>query len=263
MSYHDGFIRMMTALVAVAATAAPLAASTIHLLDGRVMEGEVVPGAQPTTVGIRLVSASYVAVIEVPRAEIRSIEFEAGPHERALADVLSGQRQLDADPGASAGAYLALATRAAAIGEDTLGRRLAQEVLARDGANAEAHRMLDEIQINGVWLSLPEAMQARGLVFFQNRWMTPAEAEALRQAAQEELQRQQRAPAQPAATPPGGPALGGLDATLDGDAGGAQEPDGDAGPSGWWSGALWILPRAGHHHGAAPGRVGGGRGGWR
>lgn len=71
-----------------------------------------------------------------------------------------------------------------------------RHVLAVDPLNAEANRAMGRIQVNGTWLDEDEAYRARGYVRYDDRWVTPAEHEALvRERAADDAAEQARAEA--------------------------------------------------------------------
>ncbi len=71
-----------------------------------------------------------------------------------------------------------------------------QHVLAVDPLNPEANRGLGHVQVNGAWLEEDEAYRARGYVRYDDRWVTPAEHDALvRERAADDAADQARAEA--------------------------------------------------------------------
>ncbi len=54
-----------------------------------------------------------------------------------------------------------------------------QHVLAIDPANSDANRGVGRVPVNGAWLPEDEAYRARGYVQYEDRWVSPAEHEAL------------------------------------------------------------------------------------
>ncbi len=71
-----------------------------------------------------------------------------------------------------------------------------RHVLAVDPLNAEANRAIGRVQVNGAWLDEDEAYRARGYVRYDDRWVTPAEHEALvRERAADDAAEQARAEA--------------------------------------------------------------------
>jgi hypothetical protein len=259
---------------ALAAVGGPVAADTIHLADGRVLEGSVQWHPDGSAVDIHITSTGIDAIITVPATKVVRIDPGLGPHEKALAEVESRRAALGA--AAAPEEYLALAREARAIGDDTLARQVIHDLLAIDPANAQAHLFLGEMLVNGVWMTVPEAMAAQGFVLYDDRWMPQAEAARLQQedaqrradedAARHAREAQERALEQGAATP-ATPGYIGYDGSDDGmDAGSGSY---DMGGWPWWfGGPVLIAPHHHHHHfrsgfgGGFGGGFGFGRGGF-
>ncbi len=235
---------------ALAAVGGPVAADTIHLADGRVLEGSVRWHPDGSAVDIHITSTGIDAVITVPAAKVVSIEPGLGPHEKALAELESRRAALGA--AAAPEEYLALAREARAIGDDTLARQVIHDLLAIDPANAQAHLFLGEVLVNGVWMTVPEAMAAQGFVFHDDRWMPQAEAARLQQddaqrraeedAARHAREEQERAIDQGSAVPDTSGYTGYEDSM---DAGSAAY---DMGGWPWWFGGPVVISPHHHHH---------------
>ncbi len=255
---HPLTVRVILSSV-LAAVGGPAMADTIHLADGRVLEGTVEWHADGSAIDIHITSTGIDAILTVPRAKVVRIEPGPGPHQQALAEVESRRAALHAD--SSPVEYIALAQKARAIGDDTLARDIIHELLAVDPTNAQAHVFLGEMLINGVWMTVPEAMAAKGCVLYEGQWMPEAEAtrlqeqEAQRRRAQEDAARHAREQREYEESLPA-PGYSAYDNAMDD--GASYDMGGYAlGGWPWWFGGPAVIGHHRHHHGFAPGFVGG------
>ena len=88
------------------------------------------------------------------------------------------ERSAALHPGDAQG-WAALAHWADDAGLGTQATSAWQHVVAVDPANPEANRGLGRVSLNGAWLPEDEAYRARGYVQYEDRWVSPAEHEAL------------------------------------------------------------------------------------
>jgi hypothetical protein len=158
----------------VLAAAAPLAADTVRLRNGRSYEGVI---AERTGEGVRIRLAFGVLVM--PHDQVVAIEKGASP----LAEYLDRKAALAADPKTSAADWLALA-RWAKANDLAQGVREAAVLAAEldphlpglDPLLRPFGLVLDETAQR--WLPFEEAMARRGLVPFEGGWITAAEYRA-------------------------------------------------------------------------------------
>ncbi len=61
----------------------------------------------------------------------------------------------------------------------TQARQAWNRVLAREPGNPEANAGVGRVQVSGAWMSSDEAYRSRGYVFYEGRWVTPSEHDAL------------------------------------------------------------------------------------
>jgi hypothetical protein len=172
-------IRTSTALLAVCVlgSAGVLAGDEIHLIDGRVIEGEVTSPPEAATVDIRSGAGSLVAIQHFERAKVARIVYKTSPRQARLGELAARRAALTAEASADDCYRLALQFREA--GESAQAKELAGEAVARDRQHAEARKLLGQALYNGVWMRPAEIALARGEVFFDGRWMPFAEREAI------------------------------------------------------------------------------------
>jgi hypothetical protein len=135
-----------------------------------------------------------------------AIVIETGPGRVTLsmarvAKVVEGRSLLEAyherasglEPGDVEG-WAALARWAAERDLVTQSREAWQRVLSSRPSDREANAALGRAEIDGTWMSQDEAYRARGYVWFEGRWVTPPEHEALvrERAAEEASEREIR-----------------------------------------------------------------------
>lgn len=58
-------------------------------------------------------------------------------------------------------------------------RELCEKAIELDPNHEGAHRLLGHEKVGGAWLTRGEAMQAKGFILHEGRWLTPAEKELL------------------------------------------------------------------------------------
>ena len=152
-------IRLLTGLVLLT-LAAPCIGDVIHLDSGTV-EGEII-SENDDAVEIR----TLAGVVTIPRARIRRIERKPTP----LQEHEAMARQVADDD--TVGHY--------ALGLWCKDKRLAaqarehfEQVLKYDPEHEGAREELGYERYRGQWLTRDEAMQAKGYVKHDNRWVTP------------------------------------------------------------------------------------------
>jgi hypothetical protein len=158
---------------AVLALCAALSGDEIHLADGSILDGEVVPSGDPAVVAVRFSAGGMSAVRRLPAAEV--VQVAPGPSARQRSrDALAADERALAT-GGDAPAWMALAERARQLGDGTWARRLAEVALARDPQCAAAHRLFGRSLVDGRWLTTAEAARAAGKQWHDGRWMSPEE----------------------------------------------------------------------------------------
>ena len=156
---------------------ASLAGDEIHLVDGRVIEGEVTSPPDAATVDIRCGAGSLVAVQHFERSKVARIVFKTSPQQAALAALAARRAAVSAET--SADDCYRLAVQFRDQGDSAQAKELANEAVSRDRQHAEARKMLGLMPYNGVWMRPNEIAVARGEVFFDGRWMPFGEREAI------------------------------------------------------------------------------------
>jgi hypothetical protein len=156
--------------------AAPLAAETVTLDDGRVIEGELLSAPGAPVLELRVSAGGASGVQRIEREHVTRIETGPSARQQALT-AIAAKRALLGD-GGEAEDWVELAKQARAAGDPALAKELAGEAVRRDRQNTDAHRILGESRQNGVWMRPREAAVARGEVFFRGRWVSYGERES-------------------------------------------------------------------------------------
>jgi len=159
-------------LMIAAASVGVLNADEIYLTDGRVIDGEILSGADSEVVDIRVSSAGLVAIQHFPRAKIQRVVYGVSARQTILSDLHHQVDALGKRSDATAGDWWSLARRVQERGETAFARDIAMRVVALDRNHAEARRLLGMVQYRGVWMRANEAAIARGEVFFRGAWVT-------------------------------------------------------------------------------------------
>lgn len=161
----------------------------LTLVDGRVIEGEVI-SRDAETVVVRSVSGSLSAVQRFPADQVLSIRLEPSARRQQL-DALGERQRLLAD-GGTAAEWWELAQAYRSLGETIFARRCAQAVLHRDREQVEAARLLGLVRSHGIWMRSDEAAVADGKVFHEGRWLTWTQRERLLAERERQLANQRR-----------------------------------------------------------------------
>jgi hypothetical protein len=169
----------------------------LHLTDGRIIEGEIISGADADVVDIRVGTAGLVAIQHFPRSKVLRVVHRVSARQTAMnelqqqADVLAGRTD------ATAAEWWALARKLQERGEQATARDLATRVIALDRHHEEARRLLGMVRHQGVWMRPNEIATARGEVYFRGSWVTWAQqeealAEEARRREEQAVQRKER-----------------------------------------------------------------------
>ncbi len=142
-------------------------ADVLHLKRGGRLEGILV-GETAATITIDV----GMGLVSVPRSTVQGIERKEG--------VLSEYRtRLGSIPPGDVTSYADLARFAGDRGLNTEARLLWARVVSLDPGNVEAHLALGHVLVGGTYMDEDEAYRARGYIYFDRRWMTPAEQASL------------------------------------------------------------------------------------
>lgn len=187
-------------LLALVPLAGVSSADVLHLRTGGRLEGVLV---QETAESLTIEVGQ--GQLSVPRGSVLRIERS----ESALSEY---RTRLAAMVQADLGALMELARFASERGLRRESRATWVRVLALDPRSVEAHLALGHVLVGDTYVDQDEAYRARGYVYFEGRWMTPAEQAYLlrereqraeddrrereaRRAAREEEDRERRAEA--------------------------------------------------------------------
>jgi hypothetical protein len=160
------------ALLISAICGAALTADEVYLIDGRVIEGEVISTADAEVVDIRVSSGGLVAIQHFPRTKIQRVAYGVSARQTAVSDLRHQVDSMAKRNDATAADWWPLARRLQDRGETALARDVAMRVVALDRDHPEARRLLGMVQYRGVWMKPNEAAVARGEVFFRGAWVT-------------------------------------------------------------------------------------------
>ncbi|MEK7413363.1 MAG: hypothetical protein AAB263_08595 [Planctomycetota bacterium] len=164
-----------------------LSADEVQLITGEVLEGDIV--AESTdSIQLRITMGSGTAERAVPRRDIQGITRGETQRSRALAQLRAEVAKLPTT--ASASEWMVFAKRARDVGEPIEARRWAYRAVAIDPTLDVAQRMLGRELLNGIWMTPNEAAAARGLVWYNDTWVSWDQREQLRHEANERLERQ-------------------------------------------------------------------------
>ena len=141
----------------VAATSGPARADVLELSDGRLVEGRVVKSGDELLVLSRFGVSSVAASDVVARHEGVSADAQVKSVLAKLAPDDFGNR-------------VRVATWLKALGREDEARALAEEVLAADPEQADAHGLLGHVRFRGQWMHPDEARRAEGLERHGERW---------------------------------------------------------------------------------------------
>ena len=154
-------------LLAVFALVGSTNADVLHLRTGGRVEGVLTSETATTLtldVGMGQLTVPRDRVLRIERRESALSEYRA-----RLAALRPGDVAACAD----------LARFAAEHGLRSEARALWARVVSLDPRNVEAHLALGHVLVEGNYVDEAEANRARGLVYFDGRWMTPSEQDSL------------------------------------------------------------------------------------
>ena len=150
-------------LVALTLLAGVSSADVLHLRTGGHLEGVLV-GETASSVTIDV----GMGRLSVPRDSVLRIERRdsaLSQYRTRLAAIVPGD----------VGSLVELARFAGNNSLRTEARFTWTRVLSVEPGNVEAHLALGHVLVGGIYMDEEEANQARGLILFDGRWMTPAE----------------------------------------------------------------------------------------
>jgi hypothetical protein len=146
-----------------------MVADEVHLADGRVVDGDLRPapggGWDLTVRQGDMVATHHLSPTDVVRVVHGPTRTET---ERAA---IIAERQL-LGVAAAPESLWRLAARARQVGDPSLARSLAEEVVDRERHHTEARKFLGFHMQQGVWMKPAEAATARGEIYHNGRWMT-------------------------------------------------------------------------------------------
>jgi hypothetical protein len=174
-------MRTLVLLLGGVVLAETVIADEVFLKGGGQLSGRIV-SRSATTIEVDVgagkigVPASSVVRIEEGRSALQEFEERAG---RMRAGDVEG--------------WLALGEWAAARGLSTQAREAYNRVLAVSPGEPRANAALGNVNVDGAWMSEDDSYRARGYVWYEGEWITPAEHEViLRERAAEDAQDRQR-----------------------------------------------------------------------
>ncbi len=149
------------------ASASISSADVLHLTTGGRLEGVLIRETHTSLtidVGMGQVTVPLSSVKRIERKESALSEYRS-----RLAKIIPGEAR----------AYADLARFAGESGLRSESRLMWARVLSLDPRNVEGHLALGHVLVAGAYVDEDEANRARGFVFFDGRWMTPAEQSSL------------------------------------------------------------------------------------
>lgn len=155
-------------------------ADVLHLDRGGRVEGVVI---EETAERITIEMGS--GRLTLPRSRVLRVE-------RAESALASLRAQASVLAPGDVNGRIALARQASENRLSALAHDLWSSVLRLDPSNAEAHRALGHVLVEGEWMDRDEAYRAQGLVPFEGQWIRPSERaqiEAVRDRAAAESRR--------------------------------------------------------------------------
>lgn len=157
-----GLAVLLTATGAVSSNA-----DVLHLKQGGRLEGVLTSETEwNVTIDVGM------GRVTIPRGNVSRIERRES--------ALSGYRnRLRAIAPGDVRAYAELARFASVSGLGGESRQMWARVLSLDPRNVEAHLALGHVLVDGNYVDEAEAYRANGFVYFDGRWMTPAEQSSL------------------------------------------------------------------------------------
>ena len=142
-------------------------ADVLHLRKGGRLEGIVTQEtatAITMDIGMGHVSIARSSIVRIERKDSALAEYRSRLAHIAVGDVL---------------AYADLARFAAEANLRGEARTMWARVASLDPTNVEAHLALGHVMVDGRYADETESYRARGFVYFDGRWMTPAEQGSL------------------------------------------------------------------------------------
>ena len=142
-------------------------ADIIQLMNGNKLEGQVV---KETDDEIKL--KTLVGTVTLKKDEIVKIE-------RGLTALQQFENSVKTLKDDDTVAHYTLGVWCKEHGLTRQAREEFAKVVAADPDNIEAHRQLGHVLQGGTWMSEEDAMKAKGFVWYQGRWITKREADAV------------------------------------------------------------------------------------
>jgi hypothetical protein len=161
--HRSNVLRVGVLALAALAGAVASRADVLHLRTGGRLEGVLV-NKTPSTLTIDI----GMGQISVPRSAVVRIEEK----QSALAEYRN--RLATIDPG-DVRAWVELARFAGNSGLRSEARLMWARVVSLDPRNVEGHLALGHVLVASNWVDEAEMYRANGFVYYEGRWMTPAE----------------------------------------------------------------------------------------
>jgi len=168
------------ALAALFALAAPAArAHTVETMDGKVYEGRILVNNDEHVI----IATTFEGSVTIPRAQVKTVDDQTPP----LREQLQFRADLAKDDVPKLWDLYKWAKKQG-FEEDLV--HILDRILELEPKNVKAHKLLGHEKVDDRWMTADEKeaylrereeaeMQAKGLVRYEGRWVTPEEKDAL------------------------------------------------------------------------------------
>lgn len=174
-------LQLRSAMLVGCGALLPLTAATVTFDDGRELVGEiVVEDSRSLTIAVS--SGSMTIRTTHPLHEISAIDRNLSSEE--LRRQAWQARQVEAAQQGNATAMWSLAIEAVAAGNHLAHRRFARATLAIDPEHPGANRAVGNVLHEGEWMSNADAQRAKGLIWYDDQWLTEEEVAIRREDEQ-------------------------------------------------------------------------------